>query len=82
MVPNEKEDNRVLLIYGIYTQGSQAAIEYLMNPDSMAELRRALLAISPDHKTVPPYFQALITTTVENAVPGTTSLVAVRTISH
>lgn len=82
MLPNEKEDNRVLLIYGIYTQGSQAAIEFLMNPDSMAELRKALLAISPGHKTVPPYFQALITTTVENAVPGTSSLVAVRGISR
>ena len=82
MLPNEKTDNRVLLIYGIYTQGSQAAIEYLMNPESMVELRKALLAISPDHKTIPPYFQALITTTVENAVPGTSSLVAVRSISH
>lgn len=82
MLPNEKEDNRVLLVYGIYTQGSQAAIEYLMNPDSMAELRRTLLAVSPDHKTLPPYFEALITTTVENAVPGTSSLVAVRSISR
>jgi len=82
MLPNEKDNNRVLLIYGIYTQGSQAAIEYLMNPDSMAELRKALLAIAPDHKTIPPYFQALITTTVENSVPGTSSLVAVRRISR
>jgi hypothetical protein len=82
MLPNEKEENRVLLIYGIYTQGSQAAIEYLLNPESMAELRKALIAASPDHKTVPPYFQALITTTVENAVPGTSSLVAVRSISR
>ena len=82
MLPNEKKDNRVLLIYGIYTQGSQAAIEYLMNPDRMAELRKSLLAISPDHKTIPPYFEALITTTVENAVPGTSSLVAVRSISR
>jgi hypothetical protein len=82
MLPNEKKDNRVLLIYGIYTQGSQAAIDYLMNPDRMAELRKALLAISSNHKTIPPYFEALITTTVENAVPGTSSLVAVRSISR
>lgn len=80
MLPNEKEDNRVLLIYGIYTQGSQAAIEYLLNPESMAELRKALIAASPDHKTIPPYFQALITTSVENSVPGTATLVAVRSI--
>ena len=81
MLPNERRDNRVLLIYGIYTQGSQAAIEYLINPESMAELRKALMRLSADRKTVPPYFQALLTTTVENAVPGTFSLLAVREIS-
>ncbi len=80
MLPNETKDRRVLLIYGIYTQGSQAAIEYLTNPERMTELRKALLNLSPDHKTVPPYFQALLTTTVENAVPGKSSLVALRVI--
>ncbi|MBZ5655470.1 MAG: hypothetical protein LAO56_09345 [Acidobacteriia bacterium] len=82
MLPNERKENRVLLIYGIYTQGSQAAIEYLKNPERMAELRRSLVDLSPDRKTIPPYFQALLTTTVENAVPGTSSLVAVRVIPN
>lgn len=82
MLPNERKENRVLLIYGIYTQGSQAAIEYLKNPERMAELRKALVDLSADHKTIPPYFQALLTTTVENAVPGTSSLVAVRAIPN
>jgi len=82
MLPNEKKENRVLLIYGTYTQGSQAAIEYLANPERMAELRKALLDLSPDHKIIPPYFQALISTTVENAVPGNSTLVAVRVISN
>ncbi len=80
MLPNENKDSRVLLIYGIYTQGSQAAIEFLQNPFRMAELRKALVSESPDHKTIPPFFQALLTTTVENAVPGTSSLVTVRLI--
>lgn len=80
MLPNETKDKRVLLIYGIYTQGSQAAIEYLTNPEHMSELRQALLNLSPDHKTIPQYFQLLLTTTVENAVPGKSSLVAVRVI--
>jgi hypothetical protein len=80
MLPNEIRERRVLLIYGIYTQGSQAAIEYLTNPERMAELRAALLKVSSDHKTLPPFFQLLLTTTVENAVPGQTSLVAVRII--
>ena len=82
MLPNERKENRVLLIYGIYTQGSQAAIEYLKNPERMVELRKALVDLSADHKTIPPYFQALLTTTVENAVPGASSLVAVRAIPN
>jgi hypothetical protein len=82
LLPNERKENRVLLIYGIYTQGSQAAIEYLKNPERMAELRKALVDLSADHKTIPPYFQVLLTTTVENAVPGASSLVAVRAIPN
>ena len=82
MLPNERSDNRVLLIYGIYTQGSEAAIEYLTNPERMTELGKALLELSPNRRTVPPYFQALLSTTVENAVPGNFSLVAVRAISN
>lgn len=80
MLPNEKKENRILLIYGIYTQGSQAAIEFLTNPEKMSRLRSALEAVSADRKTIPPYFQVLLTTTVENAVPGETSIVAVRAV--
>jgi hypothetical protein len=47
----------------------------------MAELRKTLLDLAPDHKTIPPYFQVLLTTTVENSVPGKSSLVAIRVIS-
>jgi len=82
MMPNERKEKRVLLIYGIYTQGSQAAIEYLTNPERMAELRKSLLDLAPDHKTLPPYFQVLLTTTVENSVPGKSSLVALRIIPN
>ncbi len=82
MLPNEKKENRVLLIYGIYTQGSQAAIEFLTSPERMAQLRNALATLSPDRKTIPPYFQVLLTTTVENAVPGDASIVAVRAVTH
>lgn len=80
MLPNVQRERRVLLIYGIYTQGSQAAIEYVTNPDRLAELRKALIESSPDRKTIPKYFQVLLSTTVENYVPGQTSLVSTRAI--
>jgi hypothetical protein len=82
MMPNERDEKRVLLIYGIYTQGSQAAIEYLTNPERMAELRKLLMDLGPEHKAIPPYFQVLLTTTVENSVPGKSSLVAIRIIPN
>lgn len=78
MVPNEKKENRILLISGIYTQGSQAAIEYVTSPERLPELRKALAELSPDRKSLPSYFQALVETTVENYVPGKASLVAAR----
>jgi len=80
MLPNERKENRILLIYGIYTQGSQAAIEYVTTPERLAELHQALLNLSPDHKSVPPYFQVLLQTTVENYIPGKASLVGARII--
>jgi len=82
MLPNETKEKRVLLIYGIYTQGSQAAIEYLTNTERMSELRSALRKLSPDRESIPQYFQLLLTTTVENSVPGKASLVAVRIIPN
>jgi hypothetical protein len=82
MLPNERKENRVLLIYGIYTQGSQAAIEFLTTPEKMAQLRAALAQISSDHRAPPQYFQVLLTTTVENAVPGSATVVAVRAVSN
>jgi hypothetical protein len=82
MLPNERKENRILLVYGIYTQGSQAAIEYMTSAERLPELHKALIALSPDRKTTPPYFQALLETTVENYVPGKASLVAVRVVSN
>ncbi len=82
MLPNENKENRILLVYGIYTQGSQAAIEYITSPVRLTELRTALMALSSNLKSPPPYFQALLETTVENSVPGKASLIAVRAVSN
>ena len=80
MAPSHTRQERLLLLYGVFTQGTQAAAEYVTNGERLAELRKALLAASPDHKTVPPFFQALISVPVENYVPGDATLLAVRTI--
>jgi hypothetical protein len=80
MLPNEQREQRVLLIYGIYTQGSQAAIEYVTSAERLAELRQALLRAAPDGKIIPKFFQVLLATSVENYVPGKVSLLSTRAI--
>ena len=80
MAPNPTKQARLLFLYGVFTQGTQGAAEYVTNADRLAELRKALLAASPDKKTIPPYFEALISVPVENYVPGAASLLAVRAI--
>jgi len=80
MEPNPTKQERLLLLYGLYTQGTEAAAEYVTNADRLAELRKALVAASPDKKTAPPFFEALISVPVENYVPGAASLVATRVI--
>lgn len=80
MLPNERRDQRVLLIYGIYTQGSQAAIEFVTNIERLTELRKSLMERAADKKSVPKYFQVLVATTVENYFPGKVSLISSRAI--
>jgi hypothetical protein len=80
MEPNHTKQERLLLLYGLYTQGTEAAAEYVTNPERLAELRKALVAVSPDKKSPPPFFEALISVPVENYVPGAASLVAARII--
>ena len=80
MLPNENREQRILLIYGIYTQGSQAAIQYLTSTKHLEELRARLAALSPDKRSVPRFFQVLLTTSVENYVPGMVSFVSARAI--
>jgi hypothetical protein len=80
MLPNENREQRILLIYGIYTQGSQAAIEYVTNPARLAELRQESMALAPEKRFVPKFFQVLLTTTVENYVPGNVSFVSARAL--
>jgi hypothetical protein len=80
MGPNHTTQDRLLFLYGLYTQGTEAAADYVTNVERLAELHKALLVASPDKKTTPAFFEALLSVPVENYVPGGASLVAVRMI--
>jgi len=80
MSPNGNKADRMLLLYGLSTQGTEAAAEYVTNSERLLALREALRASTPDKKSLPPFFEALISVPVENYVPGGASLVAVQAI--
>ena len=80
MLPNVNREQRILLAYGIYTKGTQAAIEYVTNTECLQDLRNRLVALTPGKKVPPRFFQVLLTTTVENDVPGKASFVSARPI--
>jgi hypothetical protein len=82
MEPNHTKEERLLSLNGLNTQGTEAAAEYVTNPESLAELRKALLAASSDKKRIPPFFEALLSVPVENFVPGGASLVTVKVIQE
>ena len=82
MSPNHSREERLLLLFGLYTQGTEAAAEYVTNIERLAELHKALIAATADKKTSPPFFEALISVPVENYVPGSASLVAVRALTE
>ena len=80
MLPNHGQEKRLLRLDGVYTQGTEAAAEYVTTAEGLLELRKALIAASPDRKTLPNFFEALLSVPVENHVPGGASLVAVRIV--
>ena len=82
MEPNHTRQERLLLLYGLYTQGTEAAAEFVTNADRLAELRKALVAASSDKKTPPAFFEALLSVPVENYVPGAASLVAAKITAY
>jgi len=82
MLPNHAKEKRVLRLDGLYTQGTEAAAEYVSSVEGLGELHKALLSASRDRKSLPLSFEALLSVPVENHVPGGASLVAVRVIAE
>jgi hypothetical protein len=70
--PNISEANDVMMLAGIYSQGTEAAAEYVTNPDYLDQLNQRL----QPQASAPRYFQALLKVSVENGIPTTISILA------
>lgn len=74
--PNFLFRNTVMVLAGIHSEGTEAAAEYVTNPDYLKNLSDRLRQLS-DSSIPPKYYQALLKVAVDNGMPTTISLVSV-----
>jgi hypothetical protein len=70
--PNISEANDVMMLAGVYSQGTEAAAEYVTNKDYLDQLNQRL----QQSGSAPRYFQALLKVSVENGIPTTISILS------
>lgn len=77
VVPGVLGERMVMVIAGIYSEGTEAAADFISSPNRLAELNQALETVGGS-KGPTQYFQALLKVRVENSFPTKTTLVTVR----
>lgn len=75
--PSMSAVNDVMLLAGIYSQGTEASVEYVTSKNYLDQLNQRLQR--PGGSTH--YFQALLKVSVENGVPTTISIVALHELA-
>ncbi|HEX5733190.1 MAG TPA: hypothetical protein VF131_10170 [Blastocatellia bacterium] len=70
--PNISDANQVMLLAGVYSQGTEAASEYVTNKTYLDQLNQRLAQMGEP----PRYFQALLKVGVEKGIPTTISILA------
>lgn len=80
MLPGVDGRRKLLLVNGLNTQATQAAIEYLTSPSRLNELVQALRRQAPEHRG-PWQFQLVLRTEVRDKVPTKAAPAALRVIS-
>ena len=73
--PNIADDNQVMLLAGIYSQGTEAAAEYVTNKNYHDQLTQRLQQSKQAERSLH-QFQALLKVGVENGIPTTISILA------
>ncbi len=77
------EENRLLILAGINTFGTQAAAEYVTRPEYLKDLVAHLNTAAPDEPPqLPPYFQILLKVKVNGGVPIHVSYVTHHVLSQ
>jgi hypothetical protein len=77
VTPGVTGQRTIMVLAGIYSEGTEAASEFVTNPNYLDDLNR-LLKESGAQAGAPKYYQALRKVRVENAFPTKVSLLTVR----
>jgi hypothetical protein len=73
--PNISNANQVMMLAGIYSQGTEAAAEYVTNKNYLNSLIQRVRQLNTSGESAP-YFQVLLKVGVENGIPTTISVLA------
>jgi hypothetical protein len=73
LLPGVQPENRMLVFSGLTTLGTQAAMEYALEPDTVAELIRQVTSKGQVHN-----FEALLEVSIRGGVPLQPHLVSIR----
>jgi hypothetical protein len=73
--PNLSDANEVMVLAGIYSPGTEAAVEYVTNKSYLEQLNQRLQQLRPSGGDRP-YFQALLKVGVENGIPTTIAILS------
>jgi hypothetical protein len=72
---NLSDENRVMVLAGVYSQGTEAAGEYVTNHWYLTQLNQRIRELTASGESLR-HFQALLKVEVENGIPTRISLVA------
>lgn len=73
--PNISETNDVMMLAGVYSQGTEAAAEFVTNKNYLNQLNQRLQQLN-QAGSAPRHYQALLKVSVENGIPTTISILA------
>jgi hypothetical protein len=77
--PSISGKSTMMILAGIYSEGTQAAAEFATSKDYLPALNQRLQQIFGNQQT-PKYYQALLKVTVDNGIPTLISLVSVHRV--
>lgn len=74
--PGLTGEHRLMILAGILSEGTQAAVEYVTRKDYLSILNQRLQSM-PGEGGPPKYYQALLKVNVDNGIPTTVSILAI-----